>query len=505
MNYHKSMDNTYKEFVEKMQKIADVTAASNVMNWDQETYMPPSGAEFRARQIGTLSGIEQEMKTDSELEKLAREVLKISKIDSNEHVNARIYLRDLEKNKKLSPEFIAEFAKAKSSAALVWQKAKAENDFATFLPHLEKIVTMTREMAALLDPKGDPYEALVDLYEPEMSLEKLDAVFAELKKGLVPMIKKINDAQKINDSVLFVKYDEAVQKDVAKKIVSDLGFDFDRGRSDLVEHPFCTTFSPNDVRITTRIKSDDFTFGLWSSIHESGHAMYEQGMPSDQYGLPLGDSVGMGVHESQSRLWENNVCRSEEFTIAYLPYLKEKFPDQLEDVTVEQFYKAINTVKPWPIRIEADELTYHLHIIIRYEIERDLVQGKIEAADTAELWRSKYKEYLGIDITSDSEGVLQDVHWSCGYIGYFPTYSLGSLYAAQYYAAAMRAMPSLKQKSTQGDFKELQSWLGENIHQHGRRYNSEDLCNRVTGEGLNPSVFIEYAREKFGKVYNITL
>ncbi len=499
------MDKKYKIFIEKMQKIADLTAAENIMNWDQETYMPAKGAQFRSQQVGTLAGIVQDMKTSVDLEKAAKNVLESAQEESEEYINASIFLRDFERDKKLPTDFVSEFAQVKSAAALVWQKAKEEDDFKLFLPHLEKIIEMTRKMANLIDPKGDAYDVLVDLYEPEMRSEQLDKVFTDLKEGLIPMIEKIQEVENVNDEVLFSEYDQATQRIVIKKIVSDLGFDFERGRIDLVEHPFCTTFSPDDVRITTRIKPNDLTFGLWSSIHESGHAMYEQGIPSEQYGLPLGDSVGMGVHESQSRLWENNVCRSRGFIAGYLPYLKDHFPDQLKNMTTDDFYYAVNAVKPWPIRIEADELTYHLHIIIRYEIERDLIGGKIEAQDTAAIWRKKYKEYLGIDIASDAEGVLQDVHWSCGYIGYFPTYSLGSLYASQYYAAATSQIQNLENDIESGNFDSLLSWLRENIHVHGRRYNSEELCSRVTGEGLNPQLFIDYAKEKYGAIYDLTL
>lgn len=493
----------YKELKQKMQKLRDVESIASIVSWDQETYMPDAGTAFRAQQSGTLAGIAQDLLLDPSLLSVVQKVIETAAPESDEYRNASLSLRDITRQKKLSSAFVAEFRTVKGNATGAWQKAKKGDAYEEFAPHLTKVLELSRQQANLIDPSKDPYDVLLDDYEPEMTIEKLDHIFEEVKAKIVPLYKKTQIYEAPSTYVLEQEYETSGQVKLAKEIIQNIGFDFMRGRTDMVEHPFCTTFSPDDIRITTRIKPDDIVFGLWSSIHEAGHGMYEQGLPREQYGLPLGDAVGMGVHESQSRLWENNVCKSREFVEYLFPRMQSIFPSQLTKSDPENFYKALNAVKPWPIRIESDELSYHLHILIRYEIERGLLSGDVSVEDAPHVWRAKYKEYLGIELKTDTEGIFQDVHWSFGLIGYFPTYSLGSLYAAQYHQAARESIANYAQKIQEGNFDPVLSWLRTNVHAHGRRYNSEELCKRATGSGLDVDVFVKYIEHKISDIYEV--
>jgi carboxypeptidase Taq len=315
------------------------------------------------------------------------------------------------------------------------------------------------------------------------------------------LIDQIAQAPKVDNQMMYQHYDHQKQWDFGIDLLKQMGYNFDAGRQDLSEHPFTINFSAQDVRVTTRVSEKNFTDMTWSCIHEGGHALYEQGLPEEQYGLPLGEAVSLGIHESQSRIWENNVARSRAYWELNYGRLQALFPDNLQKVSVEQFYRAVNKVAPSLIRVDADELTYHFHVIIRYEIEKGMLDGSIKPAEAKDAWNAKYKQYLDIEVPDDLSGVLQDVHWSHGGVGYFPTYTLGSLYAAQFFAKADVDLGDLNGKVRQGDFKPLLDWLRTNIHQYGRKYTADELCNRICGESLNASYFMDYARKKYGEVY----
>jgi carboxypeptidase Taq len=338
-------------------------------------------------------------------------------------------------------------------------------------------------------------------YEEENTIERLDVLFENVRNQLAPLLEKIKNQPKPNVDFLHKNYPKNAQWEFGRTLLNKLGFDFDRGRIDTVVHPFCTSFSPDDIRITTLVNENNLAPMVWSTIHECGHALYEQGLNRDEYGMPLGEAISLSVHESQSRLWENNICRSFEFWNANWPMLNEHFSEQLQGVTPFEFYQAINAVEPSIVRIEADELTYHFHIMIRYEIEKMLIGAEIETTDLPRVWNEKYKHYLGIDITNDLLGCLQDVHWCHGLFGYFPTYSQGSFMAAQWLVFAKKQIPTLEAELAAGNTENLLKWLRENIHQHGRHYTSKELCEKVTGEPLNAAYFMEYATKKYQELY----
>ena len=381
---------------------------------------------------------------------------------------------------------------------------KTKNDFAGFAPLLKKIVDLKQQQARAIGFQEHPYDALIDEYEPGMSTKEVGAVLANLCDELVPLVAKIKDSDTAPDTTCLRRsFPVDRQKQFAREISSAIGFDYDRGRLDVTAHPFCTELGPNDCRITTRYDANFFNSAFFGTLHESGHGIYEQGLDAEQYGLPAGTYCSLGIHESQSRLWENLVGRSRSFWQHYYPVAQRHFPDALGDVAQEDFYRAVNTVSPSLIRVEADEATYDLHIAIRFELERDLIDGSLSVDDLPSAWNSKYEQYLGITPDTDSNGVLQDVHWSAGLIGYFPTYSLGNLYASQFFAAARRDLGDLDAIFAAGQFTELKNWLNKHVHQHGKRYSGRELGERITGQPLEHSELLAHLESKFGEVYEL--
>jgi carboxypeptidase Taq len=345
---------------------------------------------------------------------------------------------------------------------------------------------------------------MLDIYEPGMTVAKLDVIFKDVREHLFPLLEKVRSFPTIDNSFMFKAYDEDKQWEYGLDVLKSIGYDFTKGRQDKSTHPFTTSFSPEDVRITTRLKKNDFSYMLWSSIHEGGHALYEQGLPTGEYGLPSGSYMSLGIHESQSRLWENNVGRDFPFWEAQFPLLQDQFPEALGEVQFQDFMKAINLIKPNLIRTESDELHYHFHVMIRYEIEKQLIEGSIEVEDLKEIWNDAYEKYLGLRPKDDMTGILQDIHWSHGSFGYFPTYSLGSFYAAQFYEQANKDIYKLEDKLKNGDSSELLSWLRTNIHSKGHSLEAEELCKELTGNGLQLYPFINYMEKKFNRLYNIS-
>ncbi|MBK7573619.1 MAG: carboxypeptidase M32, partial [Bacteroidetes bacterium] len=378
-----------------------------------------------------------------------------------------------------------------------WQEAKAKNDFSLYAPQLEQLIALKKKECELLGYTEHPYDAFLNEFEPELKTSEVEALFNDVRKELVPFVKQLMSKPVGSQEILHRSYDKDKQFAYSEHVLKQMGYDFEAGRQDISVHPFSTNFSAMDVRVTTRIDENNIADCISGSIHEGGHALYEQGIPDDQYGLPSGEYCSLSIHESQSRLWENNVGRSLAFWKGQFPELQKTFPAQLHSVTVEEFYTALNVVQPSFIRINADEVTYHFHVMIRFEVEKAIFEGKLAVNDIPAYWNSRYKEYLGIDVPSDAEGCMQDVHWSHGSFGYFPTYSLGSFYAAQLYAKVNQEIPELQKQIEQGDYSQLLKWLRSKIHRYGKTYTSKELCVMATGEELNFKYFMQYVTAKY--------
>ncbi len=365
------------------------------------------------------------------------------------------------------------------------------------------MVAICREEAELAGYQSHPYDALLDVYEPDAKTKDLARLFKDVREQLTKFVKTIRQRSPIKNQFLYQHYEHKKQWEYGLHLLKNMGYDFEAGRQDISEHPFTINFSPEDVRVTTRIDENNFANMTWSCIHEGGHALYEQGLPTTQYGLPLGTFISLGIHESQSRLWENNVGRSLVYWKAHYKKLKKLFPENLKAISVKKFYRGINKITPSLIRTESDELHYHFHILIRFEIEKALIENSLKVNDLEEAWNAKYKDYLGLKVLDARRGILQDIHWSHGSIGYFPTYSLGSFYAAQFFQQAQKDIPDLLKNIEGGNNQPLLDWLRRNIHRHGRFYNAEELCEKVTGEKLNFKYFMSYVEKKFGEIYRL--
>ncbi len=494
----------YEEYKELSQKAADLNGAAALLEWDQEVYMPPKAAGFRARQLATLASQAHEMVTGDEMGNLLSALQRQAGLTDIEHANVHRSNEDYIKDKKLSGEFVEALSMQTSECFNAWIEARKKKDFKIFAPSLTKMVALKRQQAELYGYEAHPYDALLDDYEHGATVAMLDGVFKGIKEQLPPILDKIKTAKQVDDSFFLKHFPKQQQWDFSVDVLKKMGYDFEAGRQDYSEHPFTTSFAPTDVRITTRVDENNYASLLWSTIHEGGHALYEQGLLEEQYGLPLGEAASLGIHESQSRLWENCVGRGIDFWTYFYPKLLQYFPQQLAGISAQDFYKACNKVEPSLIRTEADEVTYHFHVLIRYEIEKALIEGSLDVAGLPTAWNEQYKKYLGIVPGDDKTGVLQDVHWSHGSFGYFPTYTLGSFYAAQFFAKAQDVIPGLLPSIATGNMDDLRLWLRSNIHCHGGRYKSEELCERVTGSKLDPSYFIRYAKQKYGGIYGIS-
>jgi carboxypeptidase Taq len=491
----------YENYREHMRRVADVRAALALMQWDQETYLPVKGAEFRARQVATLSEMAHELVTANKLGDLLEALENAGDLNETEKKNISLTREDFVKQKKYPPAFVRKMSETVSRSYNAWNQAKKESRFSLFENELAEIIALKKEETELLGYKEHPYDALIDEFEKGCTVGLLDKIFGNMLPRLRGILEKIRDAAPPDNAFLFKTFDKKKQWDLGMQIIAELGFDFEAGRQDISSHPFSTSFNKFDVRITTRIDENDFSSMLFSCIHETGHALYEQGLPESEYGLPSGEFASLGVHESQSRLWENHVGRSSAFWKFHYPQLREKFPDAFNGISEEKFYRAVNKVTPSLIRTESDELTYHFHVMIRYEIEKLLIRGDLKTPEIPACWNEQYKKWLGVDVPDDRQGCLQDVHWSHGSFGYFPTYSLGSFYAAQFFAAAAKTDPLLNDKMEKGSTNGLLQWLRQRIHGSGRIWNSEEICKMATGETLNVQYFLDYLLDKYGKIY----
>ncbi len=497
------MNANYQHYHQHLKKVSDIGFAAGVLQWDQETYMPAKGAALRAQQLATLAGLAHEHFTDEKLGKLLDELIKDTSLSEKEQKNIQQSHKDYYKQKKYSTEFVEEMSRTVSETFQAWHQAKSNNDFKSYTPFLDKLLTLKKKECELLGYEQHPYDAMLDQYEPGAKSADLKILFNDVKANLVEFVKQIAQKPQNADAFMFAEYDEQKQWDFSLDLLKQMGYDFEAGRQDKSSHPFTTHFNAHDVRVTTRVNKNDLNEIIWSTIHEGGHALYEQGLPIAEYGLPSGEYISLGIHESQSRLWENNVGRSLAYWEYNFPKLQEVFPQNLGDKTALDFYKAMNIVKPSFIRTSADELTYHFHILIRFEIEMALFEGNLAVKDLPDFWNAKYKEYLGIDVPNNTKGVLQDVHWSHGSFGYFPTYSLGSFYAAQFMHTASQQISNLEEKIKTGDLMPLLEWLRTNVHQYGKQYLAEELCRKISGEKLNFDYFMNYAKKKYSFIYNL--
>lgn len=499
--------NLYQTYVAKMHKIADVNHAIAVLGWDQEVHLPEKGAHHRAQQIATLAGMVHEMAVSAELEDLLGKLSEDESLTFEQQRNIAETKKHIDRRKKLPVNFVVQLTKAVSATYQAWMKARSANhgegDFTLFSPQLKQLVDLKREETTCIGYADHPYDALIDEFEPGEKTADLTVLFADVRRQLVDFVKEIHHQPQVEDHWMFEHYDKDRQWHFGLELLKQMGYDFKAGRQDISAHPFTTSFSMHDVRVTTRINEHDLHEMIWGCLHEGGHALYEQGLLPDNYGLPSGSYVSLGIHESQSRLWENNVGRSLPYWKANYAQLQAQFPERLANVPLEAFYKSMNKVNPSLIRTNADELTYHFHILVRFEIEKALIEGSVEVNDLRELWNQKYKEYLDVTVPNDRKGVLQDIHWSHGSFGYFATYSLGSFYAAQFFHQASKDIPYLQTLIEHGNLQPLLQWLRTNIHQYGQLYPAEELCKRITGEKLNFKYFMEYARQKYSFIYNL--
>jgi len=494
----------YETYKGKMRQIADIRNAIAVLSWDQETYLPEKGAAFRGQQITSLSSIAHELFTADQLGELLATLEKEKQtLDAISAKNISLSLEDYQKNKKYPASFVAAISQTTNECYHAWINARREGNYSVFEPVLARMIELKKQETDILGYEGHPYNALLNEYEKGATTTMLDTIFSDVKTALTPLLRSIEQRPQVNKDFLHLHYDRNKQWEFGINLLKAMGYDMTAGRQDVSEHPFTTSFSPQDVRVTTRIDENDFANMTWSCIHEGGHALYEQGLDTEAYGLPSGEAASLGIHESQSRLWENNVGRSLTFWEHHYPQLQQTFPDNLGKVSLQDFYKAINLVQPSLIRTEADELTYHFHVMVRYEIEKGLLDGTYKTKDLREIWNSYYKEFLHVTVPNDTLGVLQDIHWSHGSFGYFPTYSLGSFYAAQLFAAAQQQIPGLNNQIVRGDYSALLTWLRQQVHRHGRYYTSNELCEKITGKPLDFKYFLDYATQKFGNIYGL--
>ncbi len=497
----------YEDVCRYARRTAVLASVGEVLGWDERTQMPSAGAEHRAEQSTVLAGLVHQRWVDPQFGQQLGELAEspaAADPNSDAAVVVRRLRRQYDKRVKLPQRLVEELARTAVLGQQAWQEAREKDDFPSFRPLLEKTIALKREQAAALGYPDCAYDALLDEYEPEELTANVAGVLANLREQLVPLVAAIqHSGRRPNVGVLHGTFPVDVQERLGREAATAIGFDFGRGRLDVTAHPFCTTLGPHDCRITTRYEPQFFNAAFFGILHEAGHGIYEQGLPSEQYGLPLGEAISLGIHESQSRLWENLVGRGAAFWKHFYPRAQALFPAALGHVAREEFYWAINDVRPSLVRVEADEVTYNLHILIRFELERAMLDGDLEAAELPAAWREKYQRYLGVTPPDDRDGVLQDVHWSAGLIGYFPTYALGNLYAAQFFAQARTDVSGSAESLAKGDFRPLRHWLGEKIHAEGQRWSAAELVQRVTGRGLEAGPLIEHLRAKMSPLYGL--
>ncbi len=504
----KPFPNSFLRMQKLSQNIAALHAIHNVLEWDQETYMPKDGIESRSLQLEILAGMIHKQKTSkayastlSELIDISSGTLRDPSLQPPFQAACKAWRRDYLQAKKIPNAWVKKFAKTTSAALHAWSQAKKNSSFKEFAPHLQKIIDLSRKKADLLSFEEHPYDALVDLFEPAMTTATLSSLFSSLKQPLIQLLKDIQTTKPPREDFLYQYYPFNEQLQFGQKLLSSMGFSPDSSRLDLSSHPFCTGIHPKDTRLTTRIDTHHLTSNIFSVIHEGGHGLYNKNLPLEFYGTPLCEQISLGMDESQSRFWETRIGRSLPFWKYFYPLLQKEFPSQLSKISLEDFYRALNIVKPSLIRVEADEVTYCLHVILRFEIEKELIMGSLQVKDLPDVWNQKMDELLGIRPANDAEGCLQDIHWSMGAIGYFPTYALGNLYAAQFFETFETSHPTWEQEVSLGNLSFIESWLKQEIHQHGKAYNSQELIQKITGKPLQVTPFLQYLQSKYSQLY----
>jgi len=502
---------SYPELVRLQKDVATLASVGSLLGWDQETYMPEEGALARAEQQELLSTITHERRTSPRIGDL------ISACEADKAVMAaeegargasvREMRRDYSLATKLPVELVAELAKTQALSQDAWKQARARNDFPSFAPWLEKMLTLTRRKAECygVPAGGELYDALLEEYEPGANARQIESIFGPLQPRLSALVQRLcTSPRRPADALKGIDVPADKQHAFGLDVLKAIGFDLRAGRLDTTAHPFCSGFGPGDTRLTTRYNTSSCLEPLSSTMHEAGHGIYEQGLPkAAQFGTPLAEATSLGIHESQSRMWENLVGRSRAFWTWALPVAKRRFAPAIDGLTLDQVYASVNQVQRSFIRVEADEVTYNLHIMLRFGLERDLVSGRLAVKDLPAEWNRRFKEILGLDVPSDSLGCLQDVHWSFGLIGYFPTYTLGNLYAAQFWQTINTAIPDLDAQMARGEFDALKRWLNDHIHRHGRRYHAAELCARVTGKPLSAEPLMHYLESKYAPLYGV--
>jgi len=497
------MSDTYNRFIEKVREIGQLEAIEQLLEWDQETNMPERGLAARAEHMALAARMKHERRTSPELGELLS-ALDGSADDPVVATNVRETRRVYERAVKVPGDLVAKIASVSSMARAEWVGARKASDFKRFAPYLKELLDLKRQLADAVGFAGERYDALLDEYEPGARTSDLAQVFAELREPLAAFIREISSAAHHPDeAIVHRSFPRAAQEAFARKLAAAIGFDFQAGRLDVSAHPFCTGIAPGDVRMTTRYHETHFNSAIFGVLHETGHGLYEQGLDEGQRYTPMGQAVSLGIHESQSLMWENIVGRSRAFWEYFYPECRATFSKALKGVSLDAWVGAINVVKPSMIRVEADEATYNLHIILRFELERALLDGNLAVNDVPEAWNAKMEELLGIRPAGDAEGCLQDIHWSLGIFGYFPTYALGKLYGAQFWEAARRDIPDVEDRFRCGDFRVLLDWLRGNIHRRGKRYRPDELVRAVTGEPLSIRPFMNYLHEKFAPIYGV--
>jgi carboxypeptidase Taq len=501
----------YKRLLNRTKDLIVLSSAQSVIHWDMETMMPPKAVEQRSQQLALLSRISHKMSTAPEIGKLLNAILTNPNYDALGEVekrNVHLIKKNYDEQTALPEKLVAEIAKQQAITVNTWKKAKKAKAFAVLKPELEKLVALSKQAAQILmqvKETATPYDALLDTYEPKMTADMVAATFNQLQKGLATLLERIqNSPNQPDTSILCIRVPVEKQRKIAQALTQTLGYDTTSptagGRIDETEHPFTSGYY-DDVRVTTHYYPDSYTSSIFSVLHETGHALYEQNLNPNWKYQPAGSPCSFGVHESQSRLYENIIGRSQEFWAHMLPKLKQTTAPALANVNLSQFVHAINKVKPSKIRIEADEVTYNLHVIIRFQIEKDLFADKIAVAELPETWNQKYKEQLGVNVENDSEGVMQDTHWASGLYGYFPTYALGNIYSGQLLAALEKETQDWRRRITQGNLEDIRAWLTKNVHSYGDLYNPADLIWRITGNKLDAEPYLEYLGDKYSGLY----
>ena len=491
---------------ERLQKLADLNYAQSVLGWDQQVNMPAGGAEDRGDILATLGVLTHELFITDENARLLDDLQSNSASLNPESDDARLIKvtrRIFGKETRVPPRFIAAFTRATVLGQTAWEEARAKSDFSIFQPHLERIVELRREYASFFAPYDHIYDPLLDDFEPGLKTADVLSIFGVLRREQVALLREIASRPAPRDEFLRVEYPEKAQWDFGVDVITRFGYDWNRGRQDKSVHPFTQSLGYNDVRITTRVNPHRMATALFGTMHECGHALYEQGLNPAYRRLPLGSAASLAVHESQSRMWENLVGRSKPFWTFFYPRLQQAFPSQLGNISLDEFYAGVNKVSPSLIRVEADEATYNLHIMLRLELEIALLEGSLAVKDLPGEWDTRFKEYLGVIPPNAASGVLQDVHWAGGMLGYFPTYALGNLVSAQLWEVIQRDIPDLENQISLGQFADLLAWLHRNVHVHGAKYEPQELVQKVTGSKIDPQPYLHYLRNKYGELYKL--